>query len=146
MRAWKATLLATGILLFAGPAFAQCESASAPNCGPYAFYDPSNNFYNPENNFYGADAGSRSFPALAQPEDNESVTVAVNDGQYVPSVIVDFDQAVAMGKAQLASLGEAAKEAEAVTLTSGNASILAQQDAAGNLLLCNRQGDACRPL
>jgi hypothetical protein len=158
MKLWKATLiLGSVLLLFAGPAFAQCEYDSAPNCGDDAFYDPSNNFYGPQNNLYPPSAVTYSLPRGGSGQQSESMGVAVNDGNYVPSEFMDYDQAVALGNLQLhemnehqgsvkPSFAEAARQARAAGAPDRKATVFVQQDGNGNLQVCDPQDYQCEPL
>ena len=158
MKLAKATLiLAALLLLFAGPAFAQCEDDSAPNCGDQAFYDPSNNFYGPQNDLYPPPAVTYSLPSAGSGLQVESMGVAVNDGDYIPSEFMDYNEAVALGNLQLheasehqasvqPSFAEAARQARASGTSDRKASVFVQQDADGNLQVCDPQDYQCGPL
>jgi hypothetical protein len=158
MKLWKATLiLAAALLFFARPASAQCEDDSAPNCGPEAFYDPSNNFYSPANNLYPPSVVTYALPSSGSGQQSESLTDGVNDGEYIPSEFVDYDRAVALGYQQLremtegpapvqVSFAEAARRAVAKGRSDRKATVIAGQDANGNLQVCDVQNDQCNPL
>jgi len=149
----KAALALAALLLLAPRAFAQ----DAPNTGPRAFYDESNNFYNPANNLYPSTGVTEtSYYGAVQPDE---ISAAVNDGAYVPSAFVDFDEAVALGNEQLTAQQQGlqrqmdfnsfAQKARTVASTphpAHTSSALVQQDHSGALVICDTAGDRCQPL
>jgi hypothetical protein len=152
--AWKTALLLVAILLVAGPVFAQCQDSS-PNCGDGAFYDPSNNFYSPENNLFPPTIPAYFLPSSESAGGQFSVVEAVNDGAYIPSTMMDYDQTVALGEQQLekqqareanpTSLADRARKALAHAAPNASAPVLAEQDDAGQVQVC-APGDNCRPI
>jgi hypothetical protein len=154
MSSWKATLLLVGVLLVAAPAFAQCDD-SGPNCGPGSFYDPSNNFYSPYNNLFPPSSVTYYLPSSGT-SDQPGETVAVNDGEYVPSVMMNYEDAVALGARQLErqhaseatplSLADAARQALPQGTPNGSAAVFARQNEAGQLQVCSPRGTNCQPL
>ncbi|HMD30475.1 MAG TPA: hypothetical protein VKG84_01105 [Candidatus Acidoferrales bacterium] len=156
MNAWKATLLLAGALLLASPALAQCADPSGNTCNPGSFYDPSNNFYGPYNNLYPPSIAVYYLPVNESSQ--ELATFAVNDGEYVPSEMMDYEDAVALGARQLQqvhasgdpaslfSLADAARSALGAGAAGGNSVAFVQQDQAGNLQVCGARGDNCQPV
>jgi hypothetical protein len=160
MRVAKAALALAALLLVAPRTFAQ----DAPNSGPLAFYDDSNNFYYPDNNFYTP--ANNLYPSSGVIESSsygtvqpEEISAAVNDGQYIPSTFMDFDDAVALGNDQLAlqqvstrldtaapSFADVARQEVTSSPPAPQSTALVQQDTNGNVLVCSDAGDACQPL
>jgi len=84
------------------------------------------------------------------------VEYATNDGPFVPSVYMKWEDALALGKQQLAaaeteasegptvSLGEAARALRAEKLPTFRLRSRVVQDNAGKLSICNLNGNDCR--
>ena len=79
-----------------------------------------------------------------------------NDGDFVPSTFMNYDEAVRLGQQQLAaeakaaqgdnsvpSLGDAARACRAVRLPTLRLQVRALQDNAGRLQVCNLNGNDC---
>ena len=83
---------------------------------------------------------------------------ATNDGPFIPTVYMNYEEALALGRQQLAaaekeateepavSLGEAARTLRAEKLPTLRLRSRALQDNAGKLHICNLNGRDCRPL
>jgi hypothetical protein len=82
---------------------------------------------------------------------------AVNDGPFVPSTYMNYEDALALGRQQLAeaeraatgngngqSLGEAARAYRIVKVPTMRLRSRVLQDNAGRLQVCNLNGNACR--
>ncbi len=152
MNARKATLVLAALLLLAAPVFAQ----DAPNTAPQAFYDESNNFYGPDNNLYPPSSVTYFLPANESSQQSGDLTAAVNDSKFVPSTMMNYEDAVALGYQQLQqmrasqkaaspSLGEAARQVRVQAAPGQNPSVSVQQDASGSMAICDAQGNQCRP-
>jgi hypothetical protein len=86
-----------------------------------------------------------------------STGYVTNDGPYIPSTFMNYDDALALGKQQLAaaaavsaqadigpSLGDVARACRAAKSSTQRPPTLALQDNTGRLHICNLKGDNCR--
>jgi hypothetical protein len=85
-----------------------------------------------------------------------STGYVTNDGPYIPSTFMNYDDALALGLEQLAaaanlaqtdtgpSLGDVARAYRAARSSTQATPALALQDNAGRLHICNLNGDNCR--
>jgi hypothetical protein len=136
--------LSSFLLLFAGAAKAQVVG--------HDFYRPSNNVYADKTVDYGIYDYPYTAPAPAATSSvaQDSTGYAGRDPGSIPGTYMDYDQAVALGRAMLASaaqpLGDFARalRANAVRATSPKKSIL--QDDQGRVLLCDAKATNCRVL
>lgn len=104
---------------------------------------------------YGA-GGSHYHDGLRYEPPREYSTGSVtNDGPYVPSTFMTFEEGLALGKQQLAaansahldagpSLGDVARAFRAARSSPQLPPILALQDNSGRLHICTLNGDSCR--
>jgi hypothetical protein len=104
----------------------------------------------------GSTSGSRSRGRLAYEAPRQfEVGVAKNDGPFVPSTYMNYDDALALGRQQLAaaeesasggaatSLGEAARAYRIVKVPTMRLQSRATQDNSGRLVVCNLNGNDC---
>jgi hypothetical protein len=87
-----------------------------------------------------------------------STGYVTNDGPYVPSIFMNYNEALALGKQQLAaaanpaptdpgpSLGDVARAHRTARNPTQASPTLALQDSSGRLQICSRNGDNCRQL
>jgi len=105
---------------------------------------------------YGS-GGSHHHGGLRYEPPREFPTGSVtNDGPYVPSTFMTFEEALALAKQQLAaganpaqtdtgpSLGDVARAYRAAKSSTQPPPTLALQDNTGRLHICNLHGDSCR--
>jgi hypothetical protein len=105
---------------------------------------------------YGS-GGSHHHGGLRYEPPREFSTGSVtNDGPYVPSTFMTFEEALALAKQQLAaganpaqtdtgpSLGDVARAYRAAKSSAQPPPTLALQDNTGRLHICNLNGDSCR--
>jgi len=105
---------------------------------------------------YGS-GGSHHHGGLRYEPPREFSTGSVtNDGPYVPSTFMTFEEALALAKQQLAaganpaqadggpSLGDVARAYRIARSSTQATSALALQDNSGRLHICNLKGDNCR--
>lgn len=97
-------------------------------------------------------------PVAWQPPREYSIEYATNDGPFVPSVYMRYEEALALGRQQLAaahegskpeatvSLGEAAHILRTQKLPTLRLRIRVVQDNEGKLHICNLNGNDCHPI
>jgi hypothetical protein len=147
----KSTLFLAALLLLANTAQAQHHHQSPDTAGSQGF---SNNGWSgisgggPE---YGSDIRALRYE---QPADLK-VGYAKNDGPFVPSTFMNYDEALALGRQQLAaaqeyaknegagSLGEIARAYRAVRIPTLKLQARVLQDNSGNLEICNLNSNNC---
>jgi hypothetical protein len=90
-----------------------------------------------------------------EPPRNFEVGYAKNDGPFVPSTYMNYEDALALGRQQLAtteksgpsdsglSLGEAARAFRATKVPTLRLQSRVLQDNSGNLEICNLNGNNC---
>jgi hypothetical protein len=149
----KSSLLLVGFLLFATSAEAQHSHSPAIGGGHSAGLG--NNWGN-----WGGGWGSSSFGSHGRPVRYEaprtfSVEYARNDGLFVPSTFMTYEDAVALGQQQLAaaekaaqgddapSLGDVARSYRAAKVPTLELQSRVVQDNAGRLEVCNLNGNDC---
>jgi len=106
---------------------------------------------------YGYGSGGHHHGGLRYEPPREFSTGSVtNDGPYVPSTFMTFEEALALAKQQLAaganpaqtdtgpSLGDVARAYRAAKSSTQPPPTLALQDNTGRLHICNLHGDSCR--
>ncbi len=110
---------------------------------------------------YGCGWGSSSFGYSGRPvryEDprNFSVEYAENDGPFVPSTYMNYEDALALGQRQIAatekaaqsdataSLGDVARSYRGVKVPTLKLQSHVIQDGSGKLVICNLNGNNCR--
>ena len=104
---------------------------------------------------YGS-GGSHHHGLRYEPSREFSTGYVINDGPYIPSTFMNYDEALALGKQQLAaaasptqpdsgpSLGDVARAYRIARNSTQAPSALAIQDNSGRLHICNLNGDNCR--
>ena len=110
---------------------------------------------------WGGEWGSSSFGYSGRPvryEDPRSFSVGYtqNDGPFVPSTYMNYDDAVRLGQRQLAAaeraelgdatppLGDVARSYRAVKFPTLKLQYRVLQDESGKLVICNLNGNDCR--
>jgi hypothetical protein len=149
----KSSLLLAGVLLFATSAEAQHSHSHAMGGGNSPGFG--NNWGN-----WGGGWGSSSFGSPGRAvryEDprNYSIEYARNDGPFVPSTFMNYEDAVALGQEQLAaaekaaqgddeqSLGDVARSYRAAKVPTLKLQSRVVQDNSGRLEVCNLNGNDC---
>jgi hypothetical protein len=91
-----------------------------------------------------------------EPPREFSTGYVTNDGPYIPSTFMTYEEALALGKQQLAaatkpaqtdggpSLGDVARAYRTARSSPQAPPALALQDNSGRLHICNMNGDSCR--
>lgn len=147
----KSSLLLAALLLFASSAEAQHSHAPAIGGGNSPGLG----------NSWGVGWGSSSFGSHGRPvryeaPRNFSVEYVRNDGLFVPSTFMPYEDAVALGQQQLAaaekaaqgdddpSLGDVARSYRAAKVPTLKLQSRVVQDNAGRLEVCNLNGNDCR--
>jgi hypothetical protein len=146
----KSSLLLVGLLIFAGMAQAQHAHQPITSGGNGPGFG---------NNVVGA-WGSSSFGFASRAVSYEdprsfSLEYARNDGPYVPSTYMSYEEAVALGQQHLAtaekaaegesgpSLGDVARSYRAVKVPTLRLQSRVLQDNSGRLTVCNLNGNNC---
>jgi hypothetical protein len=105
---------------------------------------------------YGSGGSHHHGGLRYEPPREFSTGYVTNDGPYIPSTFMTFEEALALGKQQLAaatkpaqtdggpSLGDVARAYRAARNSSQAPPTLALQDNSGRLHICNLKGDNCR--
>jgi len=105
---------------------------------------------------YGAGGSHHHGGLRYEPPREFEMGYATNDGPYVPSTFMNYDDALALGKQQLAaaakaaqaetdpSLGDVARAYRTARSSTPALPTLAIQDNSGRLHICNLNGDNCR--
>jgi hypothetical protein len=149
----KPSLCFAALLLLAGSAQAQ-HSHSSPTGGG----NPAGSGYGQGG--WGSGWGSSSFDSNGrrvayEPPRDYSIGYAKNDGPFVPSTYMNYDDALALGQQQLAaaekaepgdlgpSLGDVARAFRASKVPTLRLQSRVSQDNSGNLQVCNLNGNNC---
>jgi hypothetical protein len=150
----KSSLMLVSALLFA-------TAAQAQHAHPSSLVSGGNSMGYGNNAGWGSGSGWSSGGGSAgravHYEDARSfpITYARNDGPFVPSTYMNYEQAVALGQQQLAaeekaargegtpSLGEVARTYRTVRVPTMKLQSRALQDNAGRLEVCNLNGNDC---
>jgi hypothetical protein len=149
----KSSLLLAGFLLFATSAHAQHSHRPAMGGGG----NSSGFGYNGGNwgGGWGSSFGSPGRPVRYEDPRNYSVEYARNDGPFLPSTFMNYEDAVALGRQQLAaaekaaqdddgpSLGDVARSYRAAKVPSLKLQSRVVQDNSGRLEVCNLNGNDC---
>jgi hypothetical protein len=151
----KTSLMCTALFLFAGSACAQQSRPTTPTCTSQG-YNWSGGGYGGGYGGYGGSLSSGSGrPVRWEPPREFLVGYARNDGEFVPSTFMDYDDAVALGKQILAeqaadqsenpkfSVAAAARANRAVKVTTMRLRSRVAQDGDGRLVICNLNGNDC---
>jgi hypothetical protein len=150
----KSSLLLVSLLLFATSALAQHSHSHAMGGGNSSGLG--NNWGN-----WGGGWGSSSFGSLGRPvryeaPRNFSIEYARNDGPFVPSTYMNYEDALALGQQQLAaaekeaqgddnpSLGDVARSYRTAKVPTLKLQSRVVQDNSGRLEVCNLNGNDCR--
>jgi hypothetical protein len=160
--AMKSGLWLLFLLLFAASAEAQrsrsfSSGSSINQGGGYSGgYSGGGDGYGAGGYGYGT-GGSHHHGGLHYEAPREFSTGCVtNDGPYVPSIFMNYNEALALGKQQLAaaanpaqtdpgpSLGDVARARRTARNSTQASPTLALQDNRGRLEICSRNGDNCR--
>jgi hypothetical protein len=149
----KPALLLFALLLFATSAHAQRSHSPAAGGGNSSGLG--NNW-----GYWGSGWGPGSFGFASRPVRYEaprsySVEYARNDGPFVPSTYMNYNDALALGQQQLAAadkstqvdesrpLGDVARAYKARRVPTLRLQSRALQDSTGRLVLCNLNGNDC---
>ena len=149
----KCSLLLAGFLLFATAAHAQHSHSPAMSGG----HSPGlgNNWGNWSGGWGSSSFGSHGRPVRYEDPRNFSVDYARNDGPFVPSTFMNYEDAVVLGRQQLAaaekaaqgddepSLGDVARSYRAGKVPTLKLQSRVVQDNAGKLEVCNLNGNDC---
>ena len=149
----KCSLLLAGFLLFATAAHAQHSHSPAMSGG----HSPGlgNNWGNWSGGWGSSSFGSHGRPVRYEDPRNFSVDYARNDGPFVPSTFMNYEDAVALGRQQLAaaekaaqgddelSLGDVARSYRAARVPTLKLQSRVVQDNSGRLEVCNLNGNDC---
>jgi hypothetical protein len=148
----KPSLLLAGLLLLASSA--QAQHSHLPNTGGSGI-----GLGNGQGN-WGYGWGSSSFGSSGRPVHYEnprsfSVEYARNDGPFVPSTFMSYEEAVTLGQQQIAaaakaeedngalSLGEVARSLRTGKIPTLKLRTRVLQDSSGRLEVCNLNGNDC---
>jgi hypothetical protein len=149
----KCSLLLAGFLLFATAAHAQHSHSPAMSGG----HSPGlgNNWGNWSGGWGSSSFGSHGRPVRYEDPRNFSVDYARNDGPFVPSTFMNYEDAVVLGRQQLAaaekaaqgddepSLGDVARSYRAAKVPTLKLQSRVVQDNSGRLEVCNLNGNDC---
>lgn len=145
----KAAIAFIALLLLATCVQAQHHHQSPGSASGSGFL---NNGWN--NGGYG-EIGSFGRPVRYEPPRNFAIVYAKNDGEYIPSTYMNYEDALALGKQQLAaaqqatqadaslSLGEVARTLRAAKVPTLRLQVRVTQDNSGRLQICNLNGNDC---
>jgi len=149
----KSTLSFFALLLFAIPAHAQHSHLPASSGGNSSGLG--NNWGNWGSGWDAGNFGSHGRPVRYEEPRNYSVEYSRNDGPFVPSTFMGYEDAVALGQLQLAaaekaaranaspSLGEVARCYRAGKIPTLKLQSRVLQDNSGRLEVCNLNGNNC---
>jgi hypothetical protein len=148
----KLSLLLTGFLLLASSAYAQHHHQSPASDSPQGFANNGSGSWG--SGGYG-EFGSVGRPVRYEAPREFAVGYARNDGPFVPSTYMKYEDALALGQQQLAaakkaadadsgpSLGEIARSYRAARVPTLKLQARVMQDNAGRLEVCNLNGNDC---
>lgn len=152
----KASLAIAAILVFASCAPAQSSHPHTVTSGGGGYnYNPAS--WGTGGGWSGWNSGS-GHTVVFEPPREYFVGSATNDGAFVPSVYMSYEDALALGKQMLAeeqarakgegaySLGEAARAARIAKVPTFRLKSRITQDNSGKLLVCNLNGNDCHKL
>lgn len=150
----KASLAVAAILVFASCAQAQSSHIRTVT-------DGGGNGYNYGQTSWGTGSGLSGWnspggrPVVFEPPRQYFAGSAKNDGPFVPSVYMSYEDALVLGRQMLAeeeakakgegaySLGEAARAARIAKVPTFRLKSRITQDNSGKLLVCNLNGNDC---
>jgi hypothetical protein len=151
----KSSLLLVSLLLFATSAHAQHSHSHSPAMGGGNGSGIGNNWGNWGGGWSSGSIGSHGRPLRYEAPRNYSVEYATNDGPFVPSTYIDYEDAVALGQQQLAaaekasqgdttpSLGDVARFYRSARVPTMKLESRVLQDNSGRLEVCNLNGNDC---
>ncbi len=146
----KRSLFFTALLLLTSSAQAQHHHQNPSTGGGQGF---SNGWGGTSGG--GIEYGSGGRAVRYEPPRNFEVGYARNDGPFVPSTYMNYEDALALGRQQLAaarepvkneaavSLGEIARTIQAARVPTLRLQSRVLQDNSGNLEICNLNGNNC---
>jgi hypothetical protein len=149
----KSSLLLAGFLLFATSAYAQHSHLRGMGGGNSSGLG--NNWGNWGGGWDSGSFGSPGRPVRYEAPRNYSIEYARNDGPFVPSTYMNYEDAVALGQQQLAaaekasqedanpSLGEVARSYRVGKVPTRKLQSRVLQDNSGKLEVCNLNGNDC---
>jgi hypothetical protein len=149
--AMKPSLFFVVLLLLASSAEAQHHHQGADTTGSQGFSNNGWGGVSGGGNEYGADIRALRY----EPPADLKIGYAKNDGPFVPSAYMNYDDALALGRQQLASeqedaknkgavsLGEIARAYRAVKVPTLKLQARVLQDKFGNLEVCNLNSNNC---
>jgi hypothetical protein len=149
----KSSLLLVGLLLFATSAHAQHSHSPAMGGGNSSGLG--NNWGNWGGGWGSGSFGSHGRPVRYEAPRNYSIDYARNDGPFVPSTYMNYEDAVVLGQQQLAaaekasqgdgtpSLGDVARSYRSVRVPTMKLESRVLQDNSGKLEVCNLNGNDC---
>jgi hypothetical protein len=150
----KSSLLLVGLLLCAASAHGQHSHSPAMGGGNSSGLG--NNRGNWDAGWSSGRFGSHGRAVRYEAPRSYSVEYARNDGPFVPSTYINYEDAVALGQQQLAaarkaaqgddnpSLGDVARSYRAAKVPTLKLESRVVQDNSGRLEVCNLNGNDCR--
>jgi hypothetical protein len=149
----KSSLLLVCFLLFA--ASAEAQHSHSPAMGGGNGPGLGNNSGNWGGGWGSSSFGGRGRPVRYEDPRNYSVEYARNDGPFVPSTFMNYEDAVTLGRQQLGaaeksaqsedepSLGDVARSYRAAKAPTLKLQSRVVQDNSGRLAVCNLNGNDC---
>lgn len=150
----KSSLTVAAILIFASCAQAQSGHTHTMTTGGGTGYNYSGGSWGSGGGWSGWGASS-GHAVVYEPPREFAVGSARNDGDFVPSVYMNYEDALALGKQMLAdeearakgegaySLAEAARAARIAKVPTLRLKSRVIQDNSGKMLVCNLNGNGC---
>lgn len=160
----KSSLAAVAVLFFASCAHAQNSIPRATSSTPTSSGGAGYGSSGPFSGGYGSSGFSSGFsggfsagagtPVVWEPPREFLLLYATNDGPFVPSTFMKYDEALALGKRQIAeqdaealvSLADSARAAQAKRVPTFRLRSRVVQDDGGKLQICNLNGNDCHQL
>jgi hypothetical protein len=158
----KSSLAAIAFLVFASCAHAQSirTSSSGPTyngagaSGGFGSSGPFSGGYGSGAFSSGFTSGAANSPVVWDPPREFRLLYATNDGPFVPSTFMKYEEALALGKQLLAqqeadaasSFADAAHKSMAGKVPTFQLKSRVVQDNSGKLLVCNLNGNDCHRL
>ena len=149
----KSGLLLAGFLLFATSV--QAQHSHSPAMGGGNGSGLGNSWGNWGGGWGSSSAGSLGRPVRYEAPRNFSVAYVRNDGPFVPSTFMNYEDAVTLGRQQLGaaeksaqsedepSLGDVARSYRAAKVPTLKLQSRVVQDNSGRLEVCNLNGNDC---
>jgi hypothetical protein len=150
----KSSLLVAGLLLFATAAQAQHRPSSMTGGGNGASLGNNGSGGWGSGSGWSSGNGTAGRPVQYENPRTFFITYARNDGPFVPSTYMSYEEAVSLGQQLLAeaeraargegvSLGEIARTYRAVRVPTMKLQSRVLQDDSGRLEICNLNGNDC---